>query len=41
MNVLVIGGTRNIGHFLVQALVERGDHVVVLNRGLTRDELPA
>lgn len=41
MNVLVIGGTRNIGHFLVHALVERGDHVVVLNRGLTRDELPA
>ncbi len=41
MNILVIGGTRNVGHFLVHALVERGDRVAVLNRGLTPDELPA
>jgi nucleoside-diphosphate-sugar epimerase len=38
MKILIIGGTRNLGHFLVQALA---DHTLtVLNRGITPDELP-
>lgn len=40
MNILIIGGTRNLGHFLVHALVQRGHKVTVFNRGITRDELP-
>ncbi|NWF71062.1 MAG: NAD-dependent epimerase/dehydratase family protein [Chloroflexi bacterium] len=41
MDVLVIGGTRNIGHFLVHDLVKAGHRVTVVNRGIDRDELPA
>jgi nucleoside-diphosphate-sugar epimerase len=40
MEILVIGGTRNLGHYLVHALVETGHRVTVFNRGLTLDELP-
>ena len=40
MNILVIGGTRNLGHYLVHSLVQAGHTVSVLNRGKTRDELP-
>lgn len=40
MDVLIIGGTRNMGHFLTHALREAGHVVTVLNRGKTRDELP-
>jgi nucleoside-diphosphate-sugar epimerase len=40
MKILVIGGTRNLGHTLVYALVEQGHRVTVFNRGRTRDELP-
>jgi nucleoside-diphosphate-sugar epimerase len=40
MNILIIGGTRNVGHLLVYALAEAGHTVCVLNRGLTRDQLP-
>lgn len=40
MNILVIGGTRNLGHLLVHQLVTLGHRVTVFNRGLTRDELP-
>jgi nucleoside-diphosphate-sugar epimerase len=40
MNVLVIGGTRNLGHLLVHDLVRQGHRVTVFNRGKTRDELP-
>lgn len=40
-HVLVIGGTRNLGPDLVAALLARGDRVTVLNRGVTRDDLPA
>jgi nucleoside-diphosphate-sugar epimerase len=41
MNILIIGGTRNLGHRLVNTLLPAGHRVAVLNRGLTRDELPA
>jgi nucleoside-diphosphate-sugar epimerase len=40
MRILVIGGTRNLGHDLVVDLHERGHRVTVLNRGQTPDELP-
>jgi nucleoside-diphosphate-sugar epimerase len=40
MNILIIGGTRNLGHFLTYDLLEAGHRVTVLNRGRTRDELP-
>lgn len=39
--VLVIGGTRNLGHQLCLALLEQGWETTILNRGLTPDELPA
>jgi nucleoside-diphosphate-sugar epimerase len=40
MNILVIGGTRNVGHHLVVKLAERGHRVTTFNRGRTLDELP-
>lgn len=40
MNILIIGGTRNLGHRLVNALLPAGHQITVLNRGMTRDELP-
>lgn len=40
MNVLIIGGTRNLGHALTEALLEAGHRVTVLNRGLSQDNLP-
>lgn len=39
MNVLLIGGTRNVGHHLAIALTDRGHHVTTFNRGRTPDEL--
>jgi nucleoside-diphosphate-sugar epimerase len=41
MDVLVIGGTRFVGHYLALRLVARGDRVTVLNRGRTADALGA
>ena len=41
MDVLIIGGTRNLGHQLSLALLAAGHRVTVLNRGRTADELPA
>ena len=38
--VLVIGGTRNVGHFLTHQLLDEGFDVTVFNRGKTPDELP-
>jgi nucleoside-diphosphate-sugar epimerase len=38
--ILIIGGTRNLGHFLALALIEAGQRVTILNRGQTPDELP-
>jgi len=40
MRSLVIGGTRNLGPAIVQALLQRGHSVAVLNRGQTQDDLP-
>ncbi len=36
----MIGGTRNLGPDLVQALLRAGDDVTVLNRGITAAQLP-
>ena len=41
MEILVIGGTRNVGHLLTLELLKQGHHVTVFNRGRTPDELPA
>jgi nucleoside-diphosphate-sugar epimerase len=39
-DVLILGGTRNLGHFTALALLDAGHAVSVLNRGLTADRLP-
>ncbi|MFW5696365.1 MAG: NAD-dependent epimerase/dehydratase family protein [Phototrophicaceae bacterium] len=39
-NILIIGGTRNIGFFLANRLVAAGHRLTILNRGLTADNLP-
>lgn len=38
---LILGGTRNLGHVTALALLEAGHEVAIINRGVTRDELPA
>ncbi len=40
MDILIIGGTRNLGFMLTQKLVEEGHGVTIFNRGKTPDELP-
>jgi len=40
MNILLIGGTRQIGYFLAQRLLAEGHRVTLLNRGMTPDDLP-
>jgi nucleoside-diphosphate-sugar epimerase len=40
MRVLIIGGTRNLGPSIVQALMSRGHSVTIFHRGLTQAELP-
>jgi nucleoside-diphosphate-sugar epimerase len=40
MNILIIGGTRNVGHFLAYELLAAGHKVTLLNRGKTQDTLP-
>lgn len=40
MNILIIGGTRNLGYFLSKVLLEKGHTVTILNRGQTLDTLP-
>lgn len=39
-DVLILGGTRNLGHVTALALLDAGHDVSVLNRGMTADELP-
>ncbi len=39
-DVLILGGTRNLGHVTSLALLEAGHNVSVMNRGVTPDELP-
>lgn len=39
-HILVIGGTRNIGHQLVLRLLDAGHDVTTLNRGIGQDNLP-
>jgi 2'-hydroxyisoflavone reductase len=41
MEILIIGGTRNIGHLLTFELLRKGHRVSVFNRGKNPDELPA
>jgi len=41
MQILIIGGTRNLGPSLVSGFLARNVRVAVLNRGLTPDDLPA
>ena len=38
--ILILGGTRNLGHVSALALLHAGHDVTVLNRGITPDELP-
>lgn len=40
MNILIIGGTRQIGHFVTLRLLEEGHQVTLLNRGVSPDDLP-
>jgi nucleoside-diphosphate-sugar epimerase len=39
-NILILGGTRNLGHVTALSLIDAGHVVSVLNRGITSDELP-
>jgi nucleoside-diphosphate-sugar epimerase len=39
VDVLIIGGTRNVGHHLAVALSDLGHGVTILNRGRTPDDL--
>jgi len=39
-DILILGGTRNLGHVTALSLIEAGHDVSVLNRGQTHDELP-
>lgn len=39
-NILIIGGTRNMGHYLTLRLIEAGHQVTILNRGINKDSLP-
>jgi nucleoside-diphosphate-sugar epimerase len=41
LEILIIGGTRNLGHLLALELLAAGHRVTVFNRGQTPDELPA
>ena len=38
--ILIIGGTRNMGYYLSRQLAESGCDLTLLNRGITKDDLP-
>jgi nucleoside-diphosphate-sugar epimerase len=38
--ILILGGTRNLGHVTARSLIHHGHDVAVLNRGQTPDSLP-
>jgi nucleoside-diphosphate-sugar epimerase len=38
--ILILGGTRNLGHVTAEHLLQSGHDVSILNRGITPDELP-
>ena len=40
MNVVVLGGTRFVGPYVVRLLAERGHEVTIVHRGETEAELP-
>lgn len=40
MDILIIGGTRNMGYFLARRVLTEGHRLTLLNRGLSRDDLP-
>ena len=39
--ILIIGGTRNMGYYLSQRLAEAGADLTLLNRGISKDDLPS
>jgi len=39
-NILIIGGTRNMGYYLAKQLLESSHNLTILNRGITQDDLP-
>lgn len=39
--ILIIGGTRNMGHYLSRQLAEAGADLTLLNRGISQDDLPS
>jgi nucleoside-diphosphate-sugar epimerase len=39
-NILIIGGTRNIGYLLSKHIIQAGHQLTILNRGVTPDDLP-
>jgi nucleoside-diphosphate-sugar epimerase len=39
-HILILGGTRNLGHVTALSLLERGHEITILNRGQTLDDLP-
>ncbi len=38
--ILIIGGTRNMGYYLSRSLAEAGYDLTLLNRGITKEDLP-
>lgn len=40
MKILIIGGTRNMGYLLAKRLLDAGHTLTLLNRGVSRDDLP-
>ena len=38
--ILIIGGTRNMGYYLAQRLAQESQDLTLLNRGITKEDLP-